>query len=58
MISPEALLLIGGFVMMLEPLFRGPMSIATSHIAAALREAFPAPLEPAPTFEQLLEQIP
>lgn len=58
MISPAALFMIGGCLMMLEPILRGPVAASTGSLAAALREAFP-PAPGAPrAFTRLLEQMP
>lgn len=53
-----ALLMIGGFLMMLEPLLRPPARATTENIAAVLREAFPPAARSPRSFEALLEQIP
>lgn len=52
------LLMIGGCLMMLEPLLRGPVKAGTNYVGSALREAFPPPAGAPRAFEQLLERMP
>lgn len=57
MIPFESMLMIGGFLMMLEPLLRAPAVASPAYIAVALREAF-LPADPGAAFGTLLEKMP
>lgn len=56
--TSAALLIIGGSLMMLQPLLSGPVRSSARYVGAALREAFvPAPRIPR-SLRSLLEQMP
>ena len=54
---PAMLLMIGGCLMMLEPILRRPVKVSAAYLASALREAFVPPSGPC-DLESLLEKLP
>lgn len=57
MIAAEGLFMIGGCLMMLEPLLR-PVAMGSGYLGAALREAFVPPSGGMRELEMLLERMP
>lgn len=52
------LLIIGGFMMMLQPVLRGPVNITSVYVGWVLREAWPPPPATPPSLARLLERMP